>query len=171
MSSGISINIKLDRFYQQFLRGYYNCSEPVFMFPRASKKDYLPFALIPLLWYPPEHYKLEDFGDDNFRIFIPEMHDKNVYSMNYISENSLRIFSEVVEKFYFARLYQEFDELYIGGLGPHQTVDVFMEKYKISEDYRDRLLKNYTRFYNWHHQKKYRKHYVKKSISLSQIEQ
>jgi hypothetical protein len=157
MSSGIYVTVKLDPFYQQYLRGLYNCFDEIFCFPRASRREYLLYSIIPLLWYPPKDFRLPDCDKESFKISLPINDSKNVLAMNYISERGIMTFIGIIKDFYYARWYEFCDQRFFCGWGPYDIVDDFIEKYKIDPGYRERLLKDFTRFKNYYYQKIYRK--------------
>lgn len=157
MSSDVYVVIELDPFLQHFLRGFYSCDTEIFEFPRLSRKNYLPYALIEALWYPPCDFRLPDFGEATFKIALPELPDKDINSMNYVSETANKAFVEVIDRFYTATVYEFFDDKYIVGFGPKDTVDLFMERHNIGPEHIDRLRRDYTRFKNWRKVRKFRK--------------
>jgi len=154
--TGIYVTIKLDPFLQQFLRGYFECEEVVFSFPRQSRKNWLPIAFKAALWFPPENYKPQTFGDYTFRIEIPEMNDKDPASHNYISERANTEFTRSVIMFYSGVIYSFFDEMKSANYGAKSIVALFVDRYGIDIRYEDRIARDYSRYKNMTAAKKYR---------------
>ena len=144
--TGIYATIKLDPFLQQFLRGYFECDEIVFSFPRQSGKCWLPLAFKAALWYPPFHYKPQSFGDWTFKIEIPEMKDKDPMSHNYISERANDEFCQSVKLFYNSVAYAFFAEARIARYGAKSIISMFIDRYSIDPAYEDRVARSYSRY-------------------------
>ncbi|MFC2118070.1 hypothetical protein ACFLTI_06015 [Bacteroidota bacterium] len=75
MASPILITLKLDSFYQRFLRSYYSCEEPVMEFPR---KDDFNTLLAYLVAKFPMHYFLRFYskGWENCKELVGENNRK-----------------------------------------------------------------------------------------------
>lgn len=169
--TGIYATIHLDPFLQQFLRGYFECDEVVFSFPRQSGKCWLPIAFKTALWYPPRNFKPRTFGAETFRIEIPEMKDKNPEFHNYISERSNTEFCQAVRSFYYSVSYSFFDEAKCARYGPKAIISMFIDRYSIDAFYEDRVARDYSRYNLNIRVKKFRKKFKKSPTSVRIIEE
>jgi hypothetical protein len=144
--TGIYVTIRLDPFLQQFLRGYYECNEVVFSFPRQSSKCWLPLALKTALWFPPLNFKPQTYGEETFRIEIPEMKDKDPDYHNHISDRANMEFCRSVRSFYNSVVYSFFDEAKHAKYGAKSIVSMFIDRYQIDAIYEDRVARDYSRY-------------------------
>ena len=165
MSSGIFVTIKLDLFLQSFLRGYFRNNNIVFSFPKESRKNYLPGVLKLCVDYPPAQIQPRDLGESEFKIELPLWADKNPYSQNYISERANVEFERAIADFYYPIAYSEFQEMRAVNLKGPTIVNLFMDKYNLPEEFRDRLLRDYTRFCNYIAQRKFLEKKPKKTTN------
>lgn len=149
MSSGIYVTISLDPFLQSFLRGYFRNENIVFSFPKESRKNYLPGVLKLCVDYPPENFNPKHYGDREFKIELPAWGDKDPNSQNYISERANAELEKAILDFYYPIVYSEFQKARAVFLKGPSAVNLFMDKYNIPEEFRDRLLRDYTRFCNY----------------------
>ena len=149
MSSGIYVNISLDPFLQAFLRGYFRNDDIIFSFPRESRKNYLPGVLKFCVDYPPADYEPRNFGKTEFKIELPQWSDKDPFSQNYLSKRANIEFENAVKEFYYPIFYANMNEARSVGLRGPSAVSIFMDRYKIPEDFSDRLKRDYTRFCNY----------------------
>lgn len=170
--TGIYATIKLDPFLQQFLRGYFECDEIVFSFPRCSRKFWLPIAFKAALWYPPENYKPQSFGEETFKIEIPEMKDKDPSSHNHISARANQEFVSAVKFFYDSVAYSFFDEMKYARFGAKSIITLFIDRYSIDPAFEDRIARDYSRYNNTIKCKTFREKIKKntKKISISVLE-
>ena len=166
--TGIYVTIRLDPFLQQFLRGYFECDEVVFSFPRQSGKCWLPIAFKTALWYPPRNYKPLSFGEETFRIEIPEMKDKDPEYHNYISERANAEFSQAVRLFYNSVSYSFFDEAKCARYGPKAIISMLIDRYSIDAIYEDRIARDYSR-YNWNIRARRLRKKLRKSSDFSAV--
>jgi len=154
--TGITVTIRLDPFLQQFLRGYFECNAIVFSFPRQSRKQWLTIALKAALWYPPENYKPQTWGEETFIIEIPEMNEKDPLSQNYISERANAEFTRAIKTFYEGVVYQFFDEMKVARYGAKSIVALFVDRYGINDKFEDRIARDFSRYNNTIRNKKFR---------------
>lgn len=167
--TGIYVTIRLDPFLQQFLRGYFECDEVVFSFPRQSGKCWLPIALKAALWYPPRDYKPLSFGEETFRIEIPEMKDKDPDYHNYISHRANSEFSRAVRLFYNSVAYSFFDEAKCARYGPKAIISMFIDRFSIDTIFEDRVARDYSRYNLNMRVKKFRKKFKKLPTSMREF--
>lgn len=144
--TGIYVTIRLDPFLQQFLRGYFECDEVVFSFPRQSGKCWLPLAFKTALWYAPRDFRPKTYGDETFRIEIPEMKDKDPEYHNYISDRANSEFGKAIRSFYSSVAYSFFDEAKYARYGPKSIISMFIDRYSIDPVFEDRVARDYSRY-------------------------
>jgi len=144
MPSGVYTTIRLDPFYQEFLRGHFKQRDPVFIFPKGHD---LLIRLERYLTRPPEGFVPRDFGDHTFRIEIPFMDHKNA--------NYYFFMSEAKNKLYGTRIREYFKDIFHEEAGrsrrkfrltKQEAIVCFMEDKEISPRYEDRLIKEYQRY-------------------------
>lgn len=156
MSSGIICKMKLEPFYQQFLRGYYRNVNPVFNFPRADG-DELEIAqkLNHLLSPPPIDFKNKEYGENTFLVEVPILRSKDPFYNNYLSEKATEKLTNHIAKsfrFYFHTRMKEYHNL---GFGYKESVELFMDENDIDPTYYSRCIKDLQRWRNIVHVKKY----------------
>lgn len=144
--TNIYASVSLDPFLQYFLRGYYECDDHVFSFPRASRKNWLMLAFKSALWYPPKNYNPLQKLENEFRIEIPEMNDKDPTVHNYISASASREFEKSVRTFYTAQAYPFFDEMRGANFKGPSIVTMFMDRFSIPVEFEDAIRRDYSRF-------------------------
>jgi hypothetical protein len=132
MASGIYVTIKLDSFYQKFLRGYFGQQdEVVFAFPKRSRYKFNEL-LHWLVDYPPLTYKPRDYGKDNFRVELPRAQHFSIECRNYLSERSEEMFRRQVRNFYLNILYSCIDESVLKfNMSRTDAIDRFMQMYNL----------------------------------------
>jgi hypothetical protein len=147
MSSGRYTTIKLDPFYQQFLRVQFNQNNPVFKFPAKKHHDLkirFEFYLTP----PPEDYKPANYRDWNFHIEIPysENSIKHPDFYNYISENKNKLYANRIRNYYYDVIHEEFTRLRNKGFKKEECIICVMEDYNFEPKYEERVIKEYQRY-------------------------
>lgn len=161
MSSGRFTTITLDPFYQQFLRGWFLCKDPIFTFPKAHD---LLMRLQVFLTKPPDSYIPQPASKDQLMIEIPFMEHKNVDVYNYISPALNQQFIARIREFFNMHFHERIAQLRKKHFLKEECIDIFMEENLIDPQYRDRLTKNYQRYIRNEYMRKYRK---KKEKNLS----
>ena len=147
MSSGIITKIKLEPFYQEFLRGYYRNCEPVFKFPRHDCDELgLALKFINLLTPAPDDFKPENFGKDEFLIEVPDFHDRDPFYCNYISPCRNEKFIKKVDEQQKNHFHERLAQLRNTGFEYQDCIDIYMDELQINQQYFDRLLKDYSRW-------------------------
>ncbi len=145
MSSGITVKIKLDPFYQNFLRVYFKIPEgAVFSFPKGHD---LSTKLQYLLTKQPEKFTPVENSESSFEIELPYCREKDVRSYNYLSPNREKILVNNIILFYKVIFHEEINHLRNEkGFTKKDSIILFMEDYKMSEDYYDRIIRAYNRW-------------------------
>ncbi len=146
MASTITVKIKLDPFYQEFLRKHFKKQTTnYFMFDKSSD---LSIAFQALLIKPPSDYEPFDYGEESFEIEIPYNEHKDPYSYNYISKKANTILNSKIEAYFNSIFHEEVNKL---RKPPYDftiqnAIYVFMTNYDLSPKYFDRLEKNHKRY-------------------------
>jgi hypothetical protein len=149
MSTGIICKIKLDPFYQEFLKGYFDNYEIVFSFPREEIEDLkLVSKFKKLLMNPPNAYK--PFPDDErtFLIEVPEMKDKDPLFNNYISECRNEVFTHSIHNAWRNHYHRVICTYRNQDFDYQDCIKTYMDEFKISDQYFDRLVKEYKKWRN-----------------------
>lgn len=158
MSSGIITKIKLEPFLQEFLRGYYRCEEPIFKFPRYDNDDLgLALKFINLLTPSPRDFKPINYYLDEFLIEVPEMHDRDPFYCNYISVIRNEKFVKKILEQQKNHFHERLSILRNDGYEYDDCVEIYMDEFKISTCFTDRLTKDYQRWRNRLRLQKFRK--------------
>jgi len=143
MPSGIITTMKLDPFYQQFLRAQFHNADIVFRFP--PRHDLL-MRLECFLTKTPLNYKRQDYGENTFRIELPYMEHKDVMYYNYLSENSQALFAQRVKDFYRMIVHELFADYRRKGFFKTEIVYLIIEDFSFTTSDYDRILKDFNRF-------------------------
>lgn len=178
MASPILVTLKLDPFYQRFLRSYYNCEEPVMEFPCREDFNILLAHLVGKTPKIKSGEKLEkkDFGEYTFIVALPYIEHKDVFYYNHFSERSLQIFQTKVYDFFKMIFHGDLNHsVHNLGIPKNDAIRLFMEKYNLLVDDEDRIKKGYyryekrllTEFYRWNQKKRVQKHRKYKKIASS----
>ncbi len=154
---GIFIEIKLDPYLQEFLRGYFDQNGNVFYWP---KNHDITRRFISLLRPKSENikYTKPDNGDWSFRVDIPyNTAGRNPFIVNYLSRDNNKLLAKRIKEFADMVFHEDVIAHRIAGWEYKDCVLIFMDDYNISSKYYDRLLKDFQRLRNNLRQKKYRK--------------
>ena len=163
MPSGIYTTIQLDTFFQEFLRAQFNQFDPVFTF---SKGHDLLLRMERYLTSPPEDFKPVSYGDETFRIELPYMEHKNPNVHFYMSDRKQKLFSARVRDYFREIFHEEIRKYRSKNFNKNEAIICFMEDFKISEQYEDRLIKAYNRYMDIERARRFRR-YRKSRKSLS----
>lgn len=168
MSSGIICKIKLELFYQEFLRGMYVCYDPIFSFPEFNSRDLIMYQFYRQLRPKPVKQRTFPNSEEVFMIEVPRVDitdtsvpQKHPEYYNYIPEIGEELVFKTIET-HFRFVFTEHVESYMteiknrlpegkilsNKLKKRQYDDAvkdFMSKYNISEQYFDRLIKDFSR--------------------------
>jgi hypothetical protein len=164
MYSGVYVTIRLDKFYQDFLRSYFSCNDLIFSFPRGEE---LSFRLVRLMKKPPEGYIPGKNMSNGFHVSIPKDDDKDPYSFNYLSERGQIIFIEHVRKLYEMVFHESMNKYLHEGFEKKECLEIFIDQYDLSCNYIDRITKDYQRYVHRKICQKYRKKNTSKMRNLS----
>lgn len=157
MSSGIICKIRLDPFYQEFLRGYYENYEIVFKFPREDA-DELEIArkFNRLLMAPPCDYKPIKDDQNTFLVEVPYFKDKDPFWNNYISTIRNESLANAIHRAWRAQFHEKMDEFRNLGFEFKDCIYLYMDEFRISACFYDRLIKDLQRWRSIKRNKKYR---------------
>jgi hypothetical protein len=156
MPSGVFTSFKLDPFFQQFLRSYFDQSEElVFHFPKGED---LLRKLEVLLRPVPENYKPRKH-DWLFHVELPYMKYKDPRTHNYLSETSGKIFARNIRDFFETVFHEKVSEYRNAGFEYKDCVYIFMEEFHLPVSATDRLIKDFQRYRN---RIRYREYYKKR---------
>lgn len=166
MASPIYVVLRLEPFYQLFLRSYFNCENIIFEFPKKGNFNNL---LAHLVLKPPRENSpaKKPASEYDFKVALPYMEHKDVFCYNYISNYSMHIFQSKVHIFFKLIFHTEMDiSVHKLKLSKIQSVRIFVEKYNLNVDNQERLVKGYYRYekrllneyYKWNSNKRVRKH-------------
>ncbi len=156
MASGVFTSFKLDPFFQQFLRSYFDqTGDIVFSFPKG---DDLLRKLEVLLRQVPDNYKRRSHAS-TFHVELPYMRYKDPRTHNYLSETSGKIFARNIREFFEAVFHEKVNEYRNAGFEYKDCVLIFMEEFQLPVDSTDRLIKDFQRYRN---RIRYREHYKKR---------
>lgn len=152
MSTGYYISINLDPFLQRFIKGYFNCYEIVFEFPKG---EYLVNSLKVLLSPMPEEYKQRTY-ENEFRIHIPKS-AKDPYTYNYLSATAELMFCKKIRDYFVTVFRERMAELRRAKYEKKESIIIFIDENKLLVDDFDRLAKDFQRWTNALNNKSYRK--------------
>jgi hypothetical protein len=142
MASGIITTVKLEPFYQQFLKSHFECNELVFSFP---KEHDLQSALNLLLTKNPQKNTYLDYGSFTFRIELVYLKTKNIRYNNFISERASSLFASKVRNFY-GMIFHEFYSSLYRSFKHKDIVYLWIEKHGFSESSYDRIEREARRY-------------------------
>lgn len=149
MASPILVTLRIDPFYQRFLRAYFNCIGPVMEFPPKSDFNLLLTFLAnkPTSKQIKNNLKPRDFGEYSFKVALPYIKHKDVFYYNYFSERSMQIFQRRIYLFFQLIFHCEMDEgIHNLGLSKKNAIQQFIERYDLLVDDEDRIVKAYFRY-------------------------
>jgi hypothetical protein len=162
MASGIICTMKLDPFYQAFLRSQFNVEEEVFEFPKGHD---LLIRLEAFVTRTPVNYRAQDYGENTFRINLPHMEHKNVLYYNYLSDKKQTLFATRIRNYYQAIIHEEISKQISKGFQKDETIICLMEDFNIPSKYEDRIKRDYSRWKLAESQRRFRRKNRKKIAS------
>lgn len=142
MASGIITTVKLEPFYQQFLKSQFECNELVFTFPKGHD---LQTALTLLLNKNPYGNAYPDYGTQSFRIELYYSRTKDIRIFNYISERAGNMFASKVHEFY-GMVFHEFYAKHYRTFNHKDIVYLWLEKNRFDESHYDRIERDARRY-------------------------
>jgi hypothetical protein len=156
MVSKYYVTIKLDVHYQLFLRHQFQCDKDIFEFPPRHKFNTM---LEHFLGANATDVSDTDYGDDSFRIAIPQMEYKNAANYRYLSQIKEVIYRQKLKEYYnwiiedrIRQLMKCPDKMEDGSmikLDRQQCTLILIDEYgfdNASQDAFDRLYKLITRY-------------------------
>lgn len=156
MASDYTTTIRLDPFFQRFLRTQFEQKDDaVFVFPpRHDFNNLLSFLVQPV----PSDYKTPDYKDWTFRILLPNMEHKNVQVYNYLSKKAQQTFSNKVRRYMNRMFHDELGEAVCRyGLTRIEAIDHLTDTFGFLPEDQDRLLKEYQRWRKAENMRRFRK--------------
>lgn len=142
MSSGIICTVKLDPFYQQFLREQFQEYETVFRFPKGhdlSLRFQFYLSLAP-------NNQPEKYGESEFKIEIPYMEHKSPFYYNYMSPNFQQKFQTRIREFWRDVSHEIMGRWIREGYTKEEVVQKIVEEYGFTEDDEERVRREYKRY-------------------------
>jgi hypothetical protein len=141
MASDVIIRVHCEPYLVRFLETLYGTS-PI-SFPKNSNFNML---LDVFLEKPPLGYQEFVDGEKNLQIRLPYFEVKDIRSYNYLSPTKQRIFAKEVWKFFKITFRQEIAKCIVIGLDRKDAIELFVEKYNLSQDCWDALEKDFQRY-------------------------
>jgi hypothetical protein len=144
MSSGIYCTLKLDPFYQAFLRSRFQVpDDQVFRF---SKGHDLSLFFQAMLRPAPPHFEDPDFGEDTFIVEIPFMEHKNPATYRYVSPERMVMFSSRVMRYWKMIAHDIISQARKMGMEKKEIIFYLLEELEIPLQYSDRVERDYSRY-------------------------
>jgi hypothetical protein len=144
--SAIYVDVRLDPFYQTFLRHFFNSHELVFSFPKQNKYRWSQLLHMLVVRVPP-NYRYCDYGEDHFRIELPQSHRIWVGTHCYLTPYAQSFLANRIRGFYLLCLYTFYEEAVIKcGAVKLEAAEMFQLKYGLQLFDLDRIIKDLTRY-------------------------
>lgn len=142
MSSGIFCTIKLDPFYQRFLRKQFDDFNPVFNFPKGHDLSLrFQFYLSTKSASKPDKYGIEEF-----RIEVPYMEHKSPLYYNYMSPNFQHKFQSRVREFWRDVSHELLGKWNRYGFNREECIQKLMEEFDFTPDDEERVRREWKRY-------------------------
>lgn len=142
MSSGIICTIKLDSFYQRFLRSQFDDFNPVFNFPKGHDLAFrFQFYLSTKSALKPERY-----GEDEFRIEVPYMEHKSPLYYNCMSPNFQQKFQSRIREFWRDVSHELLGKWNRAGFNREECIQKLMEEFGFTPDDEERVRREWKRY-------------------------
>jgi len=162
MASGFTVNIKLDKFLQEFLCSYFKTPEnSFFSFPKGHDLN----VKLGILLKKYDGNVTTNYGENNFKIELLFSDVKNVNTYNHLSKTNAAILTNHISLFYKTVFHEEMNRLRNIGFNKKESVEIFLSNYYLDPKWYDRLIKDYHRYSNRISSIKYRKKKRKKLVS------
>ncbi len=166
MASGIITTVKLEPFFQQFLRSHFEQeNELVFCFPKDH--DLLKNLNL-LLTNQPDREPAHEYGAETFEIELYYLRHKDVRQKNWVSETGAKYYAKTVRDYY-AMLFHDFYASRYRRFGHKETVYLWMEENGFDESAYDRIERDARRYRNRENQKNYRERTKLKNVNSSPL--
>lgn len=148
--------IKLDPFYQAFLRARFNedgkNSNGIFYFGKGHD---LSLLLQFLLRPKPSGAKLQNYGAHTFKIGIPAMEHKNPQTYCYLSDDRQSILTRRIMRYWKLVSHDCISEARRRGISKKDIVYMLLEELDLPDYYSDRVEREYSRFLHEERNRKY----------------
>ena len=141
MASEIKINLSCEQHLIRFFETLYGPS-PI-LFPKNSNFNTI---LDVFLDKPPLGYVEPNNCENTLTIQLPFLENKNVISNFYLSPTKKRIFVKELEKYFKITFRSEISKHIVLGLDRQDSIQIFIEKYNLSQDECDMLEKDFQRY-------------------------
>ena len=143
MPSDIIIRVKCDAYLVRFAVSMFG-NLPL-NFPKNS---HFLNLLDVFLDKPPMDFQEPDYGPETLWIQLPYFQNKNVVYNNYLSPLKQRVFVKELRKYFKITFRSEVSQLIINGIEKQDALELFIEKYNLSQDCWDFLQKDFYRYVN-----------------------
>ncbi|HET6558081.1 MAG TPA: hypothetical protein VFG54_12250 [Prolixibacteraceae bacterium] len=153
MSSGIICTIKLDPFYQQFLRCQFQEFDPVFRFPKSHDLS-LRFQFY--LSRCPDG-KQEKYGASEFKIEVPYMEHKSPLYYNFMSHNFQQKFQTRIREFWRDISHELMGIWSREGFSKEDIIQKVIEDFGFGPDDEERIRREYKRYRECERQRRYKR--------------
>lgn len=163
MSSGIICTIKLDPFYQQFLRVQFQEFEPIFRFPKSHDLSLL------FQFYMSKNpgAKPERFGVSEFKIEVPYMEHKSPLYYNYMSPNFQQRFQTRIREFWRDVSHEIMGKWSRAGFNKEDIIQKLIEEFEFTADDEERVRREWKRYRESERQRRFRnKNKVLRSVKI-----
>jgi hypothetical protein len=153
MPTGVVCRIKLDPFYQAFLRSRFEQKDiDVFSFPKGHDLSLLfQFLLKP----KPSDPELIEPAEWVFGIDVPYMEHKNPFTYNYISKTRTIILASRIMRYWKMVSHDIISESRRKGMEKKEVIYFLLEELELSDDYMDRIEREYSRYLLEERQRKF----------------
>ena len=141
MASDTIIRVKCEPYLVKFLETLYGKS-PI-SFPKKSNFNSI---LDVFLDKPPLDYQEPEYGENTLEIRLPYFENKNVLFNFYLSPTKQRILIKEIWKFFKITFRGEISKHIVLGLDRQDAIQIFIEKYNLSQDCTDSLEKDFQRY-------------------------
>lgn len=162
MASEYFVTIKLEPFYQHFLRQHFSQHDTLFAFP--PKHDLLK-RLQAFLTKTPDNYKPLSQNETTFSISLPFMEHKNVAVYNCITAEKNNLFASRVREYFHLVFHDYISRYRKEGFYRNEIISIFMDDFKIEPKHSDRIEKEFNRYLQKERFRRFAK--IKKQKSLS----
>ncbi len=142
MPSPMIVSCECEPYLIRFLESYFETASPI-EFPRNHDFN---FQLTFLVTQPPKNWIEEDYGENNLRIQLPYMENKNAYSYWYLSRRAQTSFVERIRSFYKCVFHEQVNQSIILGFTRKESIEIFIERYNLPGESWDMMKKDYDRY-------------------------
>jgi hypothetical protein len=143
MPSDIIIRVKCDAYLVRFAVSLYG-NLPI-NFPKNS--HFLNLLEI-FIEKKPLDFKEPDYGNNMLWIQLPYFENKNIVFNNYLSPVKQQTFVNELRKYFKITFRKEVAQLIVHGIEKQDAINIFIEKYNLSQDCWDFLQKDFYRYLN-----------------------